>query len=98
MKIKTAFASLGLLAGIFVTCLPPVAFAGPMDKETIVTFPAPVEIPGRVLPAGTYVFEVADNGAIPDVVAIYRRDDRQKLHMVAFESTIPMETKVSAQA
>src|ERR1700756_530851 len=31
------------------------------DKKTIVSFSAPVQIPGTVLPAGTYVFKVADN-------------------------------------
>jgi hypothetical protein len=32
----------------------------PADKKTIMTFTAPVEIPGKALPAGTYVFKVLD--------------------------------------
>ena len=32
------------------------------DKKTIVSFSAPVQIPGTVLPAGTYVFKDANLG------------------------------------
>jgi hypothetical protein len=38
--------------------LMPSAQAGGGDKETIVTFPNPVEVPGTVLQPGTYVFEL----------------------------------------
>ena len=43
-----------LLAALVV----PKARADEWDKKTIVSFSAPVQIPGTVLPAGTYVFKV----------------------------------------
>jgi hypothetical protein len=42
--------SLGLLGGLI-----PLANADERDQKTIVTFSGPVEIPGHVLQAGTYV-------------------------------------------
>ena len=54
-------------------CAVPAA-ADRNDKKTIVTFNAPVEIPGKVLPAGTYVFQVVDSGYDRDVVEIRDRD------------------------
>ena len=48
------------------------------DKRTMVTFDAPVEIPGisaQVLPAGTYVFRLADSAGNRHVVQIYNRDE-----------------------
>jgi hypothetical protein len=37
----------------------PIAKADEWDKETVVTFSAPVEVPGKDLLAGTYVFKLA---------------------------------------
>jgi hypothetical protein len=41
------------------------------DKLTTVTFSAPVEIPGQVLPAGTYVFKLLDSPGSRNVVQIF---------------------------
>ena len=46
----------GLIGGITQT-----AYADEWDQKTIFTFSAPVEIPGQVLGAGTYVFKLADS-------------------------------------
>jgi hypothetical protein len=46
-----------VLAGLIV---PPAAHADQGNQETRVTFSQPVQIPGRVLPAGTYVFVLPD--------------------------------------
>jgi hypothetical protein len=48
----------------------PVARADDWDKKTLVTFGHPVKVPGIVLPAGTYMFEVADLKADRSVVRI----------------------------
>ncbi len=37
------------------------ARADEMNQSTKITFSAPVEIPGQVLPAGTYLFKLADS-------------------------------------
>ena len=46
-----------------------------MDKKTLATFTEPVEISGQVLPAGTYVFKVADTMGDRDVVQIFNKDE-----------------------
>ena len=46
---------LGLLGGLI-----PLANADEWDQKTTFTFSGPVEIPGQVLQAGTYVFKLAD--------------------------------------
>jgi len=46
---------LGFLAGMV-----PRATADESDEKTVFTFSGPVEIPGQVLPAGTYVLKLAD--------------------------------------
>jgi hypothetical protein len=52
-----------LAVAIFVVCLvalTPKAEAQLMNQEVRFTFSGPVEIPGRVLPAGTYVFKTLE--------------------------------------
>ncbi len=52
---------LGASCVALLTCaLPATARADTFNKETLVTFNAPVEMPGVVLPAGTYRFQLAD--------------------------------------
>lgn len=55
------------------------ATASPSDKKTIVTFDAPVELPGKALPAGTYVFKLLDNAAARDIVQVFDKDEKQLL-------------------
>jgi hypothetical protein len=47
---------------------------GPTDRSTIVTFSAPVSLPGITLPAGSYLFKLADTQATRNVVQIYDKD------------------------
>ena len=61
------------LAALFFTALAPNARAGTFDKETIVTFSQPVEVPGLVLPAGTYVLERLEG--FPHVVRIFNANE-----------------------
>ena len=45
------------------------------EKETTtITFSAPFEIPGRILPAGSYIFERADDNELRNVVRIFNAD------------------------
>jgi hypothetical protein len=70
------FASLGLL--VFNAA----ARADEWDKRTIVTFNEPVEIPGMVLPAGTYVMKLADLPSDRNVVQFYNKDETKLLDTV----------------
>ena len=59
------------------------------SKETVkFTFSAPVEIPGRALPAGTYIFERADSEDFPDIIQIYNAD---RTALIATLQTIPVD-------
>jgi hypothetical protein len=51
--------------------------ASESDKKTIVTFNAPVEIPGKALPAGTYVFKVLDTPGSRNFVQVFDKDEKQ---------------------
>jgi len=53
------------------------ATADEWDKKTTVTFSAPVEVPGRVLPAGTYVFKLLDSPSDRHIVQIYDADQKK---------------------
>lgn len=55
---------------------PSRALADESNKKTIVTFTAPVEIPGKVLPAGTYVFKLLDSASERNVVQVYDKDEK----------------------
>jgi len=54
---------LRLLLGVALVCtalaLSASTKADDWDRKTVVTFSAPVEVPGSALPAGTYVFKLA---------------------------------------
>jgi LPXTG-motif cell wall-anchored protein len=56
----------------------PNAQADEWNKKTTVTFSAPVEVPGvgaQTLPAGTYVFKIADSMADRHIVQIFNEDE-----------------------
>lgn len=44
------------------------------DKLTKITFSGPVEVPGKVLPAGTYIFKLLDEPSDRNIVEIYNAD------------------------
>jgi len=62
------------------------AKADDWNKETKVTLSAPMEIPGRVLPPGNYVFELADSQTDRNVVQVFNDD---KTQIIATIDAIP---------
>jgi hypothetical protein len=52
----------------------PAARASEEDQATQLTFDKAVQIPGRVLPAGTYWFILVDNNNAPNIVHIFNSD------------------------
>ncbi len=56
------------------------------DKKTIFTFNAPVEIPGKVLTPGSYVFKLLDTAADRHIVQIF---DNGQRHLIGTFITIP---------
>jgi hypothetical protein len=64
----------GLAVGLFVTLTAPRAQANDWDQLTYLTFSAPVEIPGVALPAGTYMFKLADTASDRQIVQVFSQD------------------------
>jgi hypothetical protein len=76
VRIGCAAAALALVAAGSVTAL------GVKDHENKLTFNRPVALPGVVLPAGTYSFDVATDTAL-DVVVV-RNTSRNKILYMGF--------------
>jgi len=76
MKIvKSVFCLLALtLLGATVL---PSARADEWNKKTIVTFSQAVEVPGQILPAGTYTFQLLDSPSDRHIVQIFNADGSQ---------------------
>ncbi len=69
-------------AGLLGSFLAAPAKADPANKETIFTFSQPVEVSGRVLPAGKYVFEVMDSASGRNIVEIFNADQTRLYALV----------------
>jgi hypothetical protein len=78
MRIRSRFVSLSFLVMLVAFMIAPSVNADEWNKETIVTFSRPVEVPGQVLPAGKYVFKLADSQSDRRIVQIFSQD-RTKL-------------------
>jgi len=65
------FAGLTLLAA-----MAPHVLADQWDQRTIFTFSGPVEIPGQVLEAGTYVFKLADSTSNRNIVQVFSKNEK----------------------
>ncbi len=63
----------------------PKVRADEFDKKTIVTVNEPIQVPGKVLPAGTYVLKLLDSND-RTLVAIYNADGR---HLITTILGIP---------
>jgi Protein of unknown function (DUF2911) len=64
------------------------ARADESDQATTITFDQPVQIPGRLLPAGTYVFKLAYRDTDQSVVQIF---NARQTHIYATLETIPTD-------
>ena len=72
--------------------LPRTAAADEWDKRTMLTFSQAVELPGKVLPAGTYVFQLADSPSSRHVVQVFDQNGR----VLATLLTIPTVRPIAA--
>jgi hypothetical protein len=76
MKPFKALLSLFAVTVLGATVLPS-ARADTWNKKTVVTFSQAVEVPGRVLPAGTYTFQLLDSPSDRHIVQIFNADGSQ---------------------
>ncbi|MGA3130382.1 MAG: hypothetical protein ABSD59_06255 [Terracidiphilus sp.] len=69
----------GLCLTVLCLIVAPKAKAGEWNQKTIITFSAPIEVPGvgqHILPAGTYVFKLLDSPSDRTIVQIFNvRED-----------------------
>src|SRR3984893_14650010 len=78
-RFKTVTTVLGL--ALACALLAPSVKADEWNRKTVITFRAPVEIPGvhlagwGVLPAGTYVFKILDSASDRHIVQIFSKDE-----------------------
>jgi hypothetical protein len=66
--------------------LVPTARADEWNQKTIFTFSGPVEIPGQVLSAGTYVFKLAGSESDRNIVQVFNKNEN---HIYGTFLTIP---------
>ena len=66
--------TIGLMLPVFAVAAASVAQAQRIDNKTVLTFSQPVEIPGHVLPAGTYVFKLLDSMSDRHIVEVFNAD------------------------
>jgi hypothetical protein len=69
-KIILAVLTLALLG----TTLGPGARADNWNKKTVMTFDQPVEVPGQILAAGTYTFQLVESKSDRNIVRIFKAD------------------------
>jgi hypothetical protein len=74
-NVKAVFCLLAVtMLGAIVV---PSARADEWNKKTVVTFSQAVEVPGKVLPAGTYTFQLLDSPSDRHIVQIFNADGTQ---------------------
>jgi hypothetical protein len=66
-----------LLVTFGAFALSPGARADQRDQKTVFTFSGPVEVPGQILPAGTYVFKLAESPSNRHIVQIFSKDEKR---------------------
>jgi hypothetical protein len=91
-KMFTGMICLMLLGGTYFV---PKARADESDKKTIVTVSRPIQVPGKVLPAGTYVFKLLDSNNLT-LVAIFKDDESHFITAVQGISDLRAETPDNA--
>src|SRR4026208_1721834 len=64
-------------AAAITVALAPSARADEWNKKTILTFSGPVQIPGATLPAGSYVFKLADLSGNRHVVQVFDKAEKK---------------------
>lgn len=64
-------------AAMLTVLAAPGVRADEWNKKTILTFSGPVQIPGATLPAGSYVFKLADLAGNRHVVQVFDKDEKK---------------------
>jgi hypothetical protein len=87
MKIRKTYIAIGMFIAL-VAFFEVAARADESDQTTILTFSQPIQIPGQILPAGTYLFKLANSDSDRHLLQIFSSD---KMHLYATFQAIPTE-------
>ena len=71
---RTTKGIMGTLAALVLGATLATAQAPDTNNTTIVTFSAPVSLPGVTLPAGSYMFKLADSQVNRNIVQVFTKD------------------------
>src|SRR5258707_5583870 len=100
MKINKGYIVVGLIIA-FSLFFGLAAHADESDQSTAITFSQPIQIPGLVLPAGTYLFKLADSNSNQNIVQVFNADGTvlyATLQTIAPEPQEPTGHNVAALA
>jgi hypothetical protein len=73
MKINKGYIAVGLIIA-FTLFFELAAHADEFDQATTISFSEPIQIPGQVLPAGTYLFKLANRDSDLNTVQVFNAD------------------------
>jgi hypothetical protein len=73
MKVNKGYLILGLIIA-FTLFFELAAHADALDQTTKLTFSEPIQIPGQILPAGTYLFRLANADPGINIVRVFNSD------------------------
>src|ERR1700739_2095632 len=73
MKINKGYIAIGMILA-FALFFELAAHADEADQTHTITFSQPVQIPGKVLPAGSYLFKLANSDSDLNIVQIFSAD------------------------
>lgn len=91
--VRLSVISVALVAVLFALSVSSAVRADDWDKKTVVTFGQDVEIPGQVLPAGTYVFKLFHSNSSRFIVQVWSRGESQLLAtLVTVGDSYPNQT------
>jgi len=88
MKITVNALWLGASMALMAAMVTPT-MADEWNKETVLEFSGPVEVPGKVLTPGKYVFKIADSESDRNIVQIFSEDANGAQKLVATVLAIP---------
>ncbi len=88
MKIHKSYIAVGMIIA-FALFFELAAHASEADQSTEITFNQPIQVPGQILPAGTYLFKIADTIDL-NMVQIFSPD---RTHLYATLQTVQTESR-----
>jgi len=100
MKINKGYIAVGLIIA-FAVFFELAAHADESDQATTITFSEPIQVPGQVLPAGSYLFKLIDSDADRKIVQVFNTDRTvlyATLQTIATDRSEPTDDTVVALA